>query len=187
MRFSGPSALCRADLWNAGLRAVISTLAVALLGLTLLSACAVKLAPEYDKAIFDGLSKANEEAMTLFSTVGAGTRQADFAKRQPAYDGVIGKLDAVRLQIDSRVTPEQPALMSAILKRTAVPSGAAGEPADLPAVPSLGSLERLIQTTKSMRDVDSKTGLSAMLVAGYKMRFEISMEQALTYEKALNR
>lgn len=152
-----------------------------------LSGCAVKLAPEFDKAIFDGLTKANEEALTLFASVSAGVPKSTFSKRQAAYDGVIGKLDAVRLQIGSRVAPESPALMAEILRRTSIPRRADGGDATLPAVPSQGSLDRMIQTVTSMRNVDRQFGLTPMLVVGYKMRFEISMEQALTYEKALNR
>jgi hypothetical protein len=152
-----------------------------------LGGCAVKLAPEYDKAIFDGLTKANEEAMTLFASVAAGATKATFSKREAAYDSVIGTLDAVRLQVTSRVTPESPALMSAIVQRTAPSGNAATTVAGLPAIPSQGSLARMIQTVTSMRNVDSHYNLTPMLVMGFKMRFEISMEQALTYEKALNR
>ncbi len=168
-------------------RFVIAALVLIVAALPL-SGCAVKLAPEYDKAIFDGLAKANEEAMTLFSSVASGVKKDNFSRRQASYDGVIGKLDAVRVQIGSRVAPESPALMAEILKRTAaVPASETSAQPALPAVPSLGSLDRLIQTMTSMRNVDSQHGLSPMLVMGYKLRFEISMEQALTYEKALNR
>lgn len=181
--------------WPLLLRAVRGPHRVALFLLVLfsivtalpLSGCAVKLAPEFDKAIFEGLTKANEEALTLFASVSAGASKGTYSKRQAAYDGVIGKLDAVRLQIGSRVAPESPALLAEILRRTSLPRSASGADATLPAVPSQGSLDRMIQTVTSMRNVDRQFGLSPMLVVGYKMRFEISMEQALTYEKALNR
>jgi len=57
----------------------------------------------------------------------------------------------------------------------------------MPDVPTLGSVNTLIRTITSMRDHDSNYGLTPMLVEGFKLRFEPSMEQALVYEKALNR
>ena len=38
-----------------------------------------------------------------------------------------------------------------------------------------------------MRDTDRSRGLTPTLVEGFKNSFEISMAQALTYEKALQR
>jgi hypothetical protein len=38
----------------------------------MLGGCAVKLAPDFDRTIVDGLTQANENAMTLFASVSSG-------------------------------------------------------------------------------------------------------------------
>jgi hypothetical protein len=45
----------------------------------------------------------------------------------------------------------------------------------------------MMKTVTMMKDTDRKTGLVPILVVNFKREFEISMEQALTYERALER
>jgi hypothetical protein len=153
--------------------------------------CAIRLGPDYDKAIFDGLTKINEDAMTLFASVASGASKNTYPKRQPVYDGLIGKLDAVRVQIDARLSPSPPLLLTTMLSQntnaTPPTSDAKSRTPAVPEVPSLGSVNTMIRTITSMRDQDSKWGLTSNLVSGFKLRFEPSIEQALVYEKALNR
>ncbi len=54
-------------------------------------------------------------------------------------------------------------------------------------VPTLGAVETMENTIKSMQGQDRQFGLSPMLAEGFRLRFEPSIEQALVYEKALNR
>lgn len=148
--------------------------------------CAIKLAPDYDKAIFDGLTKINEDAMTLFASVSSGVTQNTYQKRRANYDALIGKLEAVRIQIDSRLSPIPP-LFAAVILPKSVSTGTSNADASAAPVPTLGSVNTMIRTITSMRDYDSRHGLTPMLVKGFKLRFEPSIEQALVYEKALNR
>jgi hypothetical protein len=168
--------------------AFLAVLTVAILG----SGCAIKLAPDYDKAIFDGLTKINEDAMTLFASVSSGAPQSTYPRRQATYDGLIGQLDAVRIQIDARLSPSPPLFVTTMLSQSISAgsptsnAGASAVPA-MPDVPTLGSVNTMIHTITSMRDRDSKRGLTPMLAEGFKARFEPSIEQALVYEKALIR
>jgi hypothetical protein len=62
---------------------------VAFVLVALLSGCAVKLAPNYDRILVDGLAKANEDAMILFASASSST-PGTFDKRENVYNGLIG-------------------------------------------------------------------------------------------------
>jgi hypothetical protein len=126
--------------------------------------------------------------MTLFASMPSGAPKATYAKRDTAYNTIIGNLDAVRLQIQARLNPSPPAIVAAVMARPATSSSAIADAQKaMTDVPSLGSVETMKHTMDVMRNTDSRRGLSPMLVDGFRRRFEISMEQALVYEKALNR
>ena len=152
-----------------------------ILALLILPACAVKLAPDYDKTLVDGLTKVNEDAMTLFASVSSGTTAESFPERRDKYNSLIGRVDALRIQSNARPVPRP--LVAQVLAVGPNPS----TPPELLETPTTGILERLGGTLTSMRDHDKKVGLTPMLVVGFKRRFETSMDQALTYEKALQR
>jgi len=83
-------------------------IATALLSLAILlmAGCAVQLAPSYDTTIIDGLTGANEQAMTLFASVSSGTEGSPFSDREKTYDELIGKFGALRVQALARPTPQ---------------------------------------------------------------------------------
>ena len=106
-----PTALSRSA-WHS----IIATLAVAVV----LAGCGVRLAPNYDRSIIDGLGRANEETMTLFATVASGAPKNTFPARSQTYDELIGKFDALRLEAQVRPSPQTPAaatLISATTRR----------------------------------------------------------------------
>lgn len=143
--------------------------------------CATQLVPEYDPSIVAGLNKANQEAMTLFASVQNGVSASTFSRREATYNDLIGQLDALRIATGARPQP--------------VPriGGARADPpedvADIERFewPTPEVLTELVRTISSMRNTDSAGGLSATLVATFKNAFEISMDQALTLERALQR
>lgn len=155
-----------------------------LLVLTTLTGCAVRFAPSPDRSLIDGLAKANEEAMTLFASVASGTTAATFASRERSYDTLLGKFDALRLQAQVRPNPRPLAGFTLMFSINATTQERADEAA---AAPTSDVLAAIIKTLTMMRETDRKTGLAAIVVQNFKREFEISMQQALTYEKALER
>jgi hypothetical protein len=147
----------------------------------LLAGCAIRLAPSYDAVIVAGLTKANEQAMTVFAAVSEGVAAGTFAEREPFYNEAIGTADATRLLADARPNPPTANLIKV---KTSDPQG---EGVKEPMAPSPLILGNVVQTLTSMREVDRAGGLSASLAKGFKQRFEILMDQVLTYEKALQR
>jgi hypothetical protein len=148
--------------------------------------CAIKLAPDYDKTIIDGLTKSNEDAMTLFASVSKGTIKGTFAKqRKDLYDKLIGKLDALRVQALARPTPRP--LFAQVLAIGPRPDTQPADIDKLLVAPTPDLLAALIKILTAMRDADSGFGLRQRDVIRFKGEFEISMDQALTYEKALER
>src|SRR4051812_26135642 len=74
--------------------------------LLLATSCAVSLAPRFDQGIIDNLSTTSTEVFQLLSEVSEGTTNADFNKREEEYNQVIGKLEALALQINARPVPD---------------------------------------------------------------------------------
>lgn len=158
------------------LRAIVGSAVPAFLAL-FLAACSVQLAPGYDPSIVAGLDSANEEAMRLFASVSRGVSASTFHRRENDYNTVIGKLEALRISASARPA----AGGSLFLRQTEAGS-----------IPTLESPtpEILASATGSigtMRDTDRTRGLTPDLVEGFKRSFEIKMQQALVYEKALQR
>jgi len=149
-----------------------------------LCGCAVHLAPDYDKTIVDGLTSANVGLMELFASASGGTSKEAFSEREERYNKLIGLLDALRLQSSARQV-HQP-LLSQLFPSKA---GTAAEPQEneSPKPPSTNSIGLMVKTITKMRDTDKKQGLTNVEVAAFKGQIEISMDQALTYEKALER
>jgi hypothetical protein len=145
---------------------------MALLSLAILlsAGCTVQLAPSYDTTIVDGLTSANEQAMTFFASVSSGTEGSPFSDREKTYDELIGKFGALRLQALAR------------------PSAAtASEPENRLKAPTPDILATIIDKLTRMRDTDKSGALTKEFVALFENSYELSITQALAYEKALQR
>lgn len=157
---------------------------VCALGACALGACAVRLAPDFDRTIVDGLTSANNTTLTLFASVSSGSNKTTFASRKPTYDRLIGAFDALRIQAQARPTP-RPLLLQLI---GGGPSpGTAPKDIDVLKAPTPAILATIVDILTTMRDTDQAFGLSRTLVIGFKNEFETSIDQALVYEKALER
>ncbi|QGZ59364.1 hypothetical protein [Paraburkholderia acidiphila] len=69
------------------------------------AACTMQLAPSYSASLANGIHDVNADIMSLYSTMGMGTTAGSFASRADRYDEIIGKLDALTLQSQSRPIP----------------------------------------------------------------------------------
>ncbi|MEN0035639.1 MAG: hypothetical protein AAGC78_01170 [Cellvibrio sp.] len=149
----------------------------------LLSACAARLAPSYDKAIADGLVASSQQLMTHFAATSAGTTASSFAQRDATYSSLIGNLDALALQAKSRPSPKVSVSdkVNKYLAERGINLSDTGE------VPSAAALEQISITLTKMRDVDKKQGVTAFEVAAFKGQVVIYLDQALTYENFLER
>lgn len=157
-----------------------SLLVWALCIIAILGGCAVKLAPDYDKAIFDGLTQVNTDAMTLFASTSSGS----YSNRQAAYDSVIGQLNAVQVQIKSRGTPAPPLLAGLFVPVN--PTNGQRQFSDMPVPPTADAVNTLIKIVERARKEDVAGRIKGRI--GFDQEaFAIQMAQALAYEKALQR
>ncbi len=163
-----------------GHRILLTTFACVIL----LAACTVRLAPDFDRGILNGLIKANEQTLVHFAAVSAGVTSGTFQKREATYNGLIGQFDAVRVQVLSRPTPRP---MIAKLLGIGVSQGSRPDEIEILEAPTAQILETVIDTLTVMRDTDGDNGLTPRKVEGFKRSYETSIDQALTYEKALER
>ncbi len=152
--------------------------------LLLLTGCTVKLAPDFDRSIVDGLIKTNEQTLVHFAAVSSGVEAATFDRREATYNSLIGKFDALRLQVLSRPTPRP-----MVAKWLGIGSSEDSEPNEIEVLkaPTDKILEKVIDTLTRMKSNDRAKGLKEGIVKGFKGSYEISIDQALTYEKALER
>ncbi len=152
--------------------------------LLILSACTVRLAPDYDPVILSGLADANQQTLTLFAALSRGTQPAAFPQREAEYNAVIGKFDALRLEAAARPNPNT--ANAGLFARAA---GVAETP-DLEErlkAPTPRILATIIAKLTQLRDDDRARPLTPSFVALFKHSYEISFQQAFTYERALQR
>lgn len=150
-----------------------------------LTACAIKLAPDYDRSIIDGITDANEQALILFAKVESGSLPGGYASRADAYDTVIGKFEALAIQIKARPYPR-----TQIEQIFGIVPSTGTQPEDLRPLevpPSYNSIQTASTTLTRMRDRDKGGKLTRGEAEGYRNAYVTSIEQAITYEKALER
>jgi hypothetical protein len=160
-----------------------SLIGLLLIGLAL-AGCGLRLAPSYDRAIVDGLTRANEETMTLFASLASGAPNNTFAARELAYGALIGRFEALRLEAQVRPLPQTSLPVALVFGNN---PQAEQRIAAATAAPTADILATIVRTVTTMRETDRKQGLLPVVVQGFKQEFTISMQQALTYEKALER
>ena len=149
----------------------------------LLSACAIQLAPAFDQRIVDDLRTTSEAALVQYAAVGDGSDKAEFPEMEDDYNQLIGKLDAVRLMSQSRYFPASP---TRGLFRRFNPDANVKQSENYEA-PSVRSLTGLVSTLTALRDKHRDDGLTRSYVAASKNQFETYLDQAMTYERALER
>lgn len=152
-----------------------------------LSACAVSLSPDYDQELHQGLNEANKEALILFSALSGGSPKSQFDKNAPQYHKVIGSFGALLTRAKTR--PEPAAAQRVASKFGKIPRlndiCAEVEEGQSCAFVTPRSIDEIIQTLSKMRDRHKERGLSQSILMLLVADYEISVEQALTVEAAL--
>jgi hypothetical protein len=155
----------------------IPTLLVGLVAVVLLAGCGGRLVPDYDRTVIEGLTRINEEAMTLFARTSPGVQARTYLNREPAYDSLAGKLQALRIQLQTR--PPERAGFTLFGERKEKEKSTPRQPRTEKFLTDMGDL------FERMRARDKKSGLVPEQVGLYRKEYESYMDDALTYEKAL--
>lgn len=151
--------------------------------LILLTGCLTQLAPQYDRALFDGITRANQSLMEFFASVNEGAEQTGFATRESSYNRLIGAVESLALQSRARPMPENE--ITEKVNRYLDERGIA--PVDGDVAPSADALDQIAVQLTKMKAVDRERGLKPGAVALFKNAVVISMDQAMTYESFLDR
>jgi len=172
---------------NSKKRTVFVTLSF-LSTLLIATSCAVSLAPRFDQGIIDNLSTTSIEVFQLLSEVSEGTTNTDFDKRQEEYNEVIGKLEALALQINARPVPDNKTVNKIISKTN---SSLQKKGSTLISVnetaPSATALKNVTANVTKMKQTDKLQGITATEALAFKNNIELFFDQALTYERFLNK
>lgn len=163
-------------------RTAVARLASLVGMLLLLAGCAIQLVPNPDRTIVEGLTTTNEKTLQLFAALSANGTPGSYADREGTYNELIGSFDALRVQAAARPVPRS-AILSALTSRVAADI----KPEDIEKLqnPTPDILQTIVDTLTRMRDVDQAGRLSAGMLPGFKNSYEQSIDQALTFEKAL--
>lgn len=148
-----------------------------------LTECAITLAPQYDKALVDGLTKTNAEVMEFLALVSDGTQKETFDQRKEKYASLVGSFDALEIQAKARPIPKNKITdeINALLSKRGAPIPVDSE------TPSATAIAKISETVAKMRDTDRKQGVTATEVLAFKNQVSICLDQALTYESFLKR
>ncbi|MET1253993.1 hypothetical protein [Aliikangiella maris] len=151
--------------------------------LFLISGCAIQLAPNYDKSLYDGITQSNNDILTLVAQVADGTSSSDFKQRESTYNSLIGRIDALALQSNARPVPDSKVIdkVNNYLTSRGIATVTSSE------IPSATALKEISKNLTKMKQTDQTRGLGKSVVAIFKNAFIISMDQALTYEAFLER
>jgi hypothetical protein len=160
-------------------RLLVAAFCLSLLG------CATQLAPQYDKVVVDGLGEANTQTMTLLAAASQGADKSTFPAREPQYNALIGKLEALAIAAGARPMPKNK-VADAINKALEKRSGKALDDDDA-TPPSAYAIRKIADTMTKMRDTDRKQGVTAYEAQAFKGQAAIYFDQALTYENFLQR
>lgn len=148
-----------------------------------LSACAIQLAPAYDKQIVEGLQASSEAALVHYANVSQGAKASDFPKQEEEYNKLIGKLDAIRVLSQSRYVPAFPT--RGLFRRFNPTANVAASETNQ--APSTTAIAEMVNTLTALRDKHRDDGLTKGFVKASKNQFETFLDQAMTYERALER
>jgi hypothetical protein len=151
--------------------------------LVLVSGCLAQLAPQYDRALFDGITRTNQNLMQFFASVAEGAAPAEFPTREASYNRLIGAVESLALQSRARPMPKNDSIDK--VNRYLDERGIA--PVDNSEAPSADALDQIATQLTKMKSVDRENGLRPGAVALFKNAVVISMDQAMTYESFLDR
>jgi hypothetical protein len=151
----------------------------------LVTGCAAKLSPDYDKVTFASLSDLNVKTETLFASLSGGGSTHDFPTFQATYAQLIGGFSAARISTSNRQTPP--------LSASPQVKALCGSEPESCVNPTPYHLEKVITLLTKMRNTHQSGKLPGELVAGFngaggfKGQYEIEMGRVLAFESALQR
>lgn len=148
-----------------------------------LSACSVKLAPNYNKGIVEGIISANKDAMEFFSSIEDGTDNKAFSKREEKYDKLIGSFESLSTQVRARKIPKNnvKSKVDAVLTKRGIAVLSAAD------YPSADAIDKAVTSLKTLKKTDKIKDIGSGAIAPFKNEIAISVDQALTYEQFLER
>ena len=122
------------------------------------------------------------KTLQLFAALAGPGARPPYAEREATYNELIGSFDSLRIQALAR-----PVSDSRIAEELVASAGVDLKTEDIKDIqnPTPEILQKIIDTLTRMRQVDSEGRLSAGMLPGFKTPYEISIDQALTFEQAL--
>lgn len=148
----------------------IAFLAVCIFAAFAISACAARLLPLYNQAIYSNATNLNEQALVLFSEMSDGVSAAKYAEFKPKYDKVIGGFEALQVTISGRSIPASAA--GILLKFPMLSEICTAEFSQQDCLnASAPAVAGIVGILNEMKDEHELHGVEADLVAIYKRQY----------------
>lgn len=166
---------------------IVSASGILMIFVFLQSSCSIRLAPMADQAILNNLNNSSKEIMNLLASITDGTDTIQFKTRLDKYNSIIGGIDALKIQLQSRPMPDSKVLNKIIekvnenLKKRNISEMVTDEYA------SIGALNKISANILKMQDTDKRKGLTSQEVKIFKGFVILYLDQASTFENYLKR
>ncbi|MDF3196929.1 hypothetical protein [Pseudomonas sp. 1928-m] len=164
------------------IKSVIVKLPVIALMCALVVGCAIKLAPEYDKAIVDGLKDNSKKVLVLFASISNGSLTEDYPGRKNTYDELIGAFESLKVMAEARPVPS-----SKVVEKANEYLKSRNKDEISLVAPSSGAINEVVRQLIAMRERDKSTNMSASIISAHKGFVLAALDQAITYESFLER
>lgn len=169
----------------------ISTVLILVLAV---SACTVRLAPEHEPAILQGLGSLSTATESFLASVPEGTKKADYAaKRQGQYAKLIGAARGLLVLVDARPEPK-PAFLRWFgfssadeIRADAGQENSLWDDVKSLDVPTDDQLNWYIDEIARMQSADAKSDLPAGAIKAFSKPIRRALKNAIVYEMALDR
>jgi hypothetical protein len=168
-------------------RLVIVPLIVVVLAL-LVVGCTVRLAPNYEQPIVDGLNHFNVAIQTHLAVVSEGTKKGLTEEQQKVYDGLKAQGKALIMLIEARPQPKSGfARWFGTSRADDISKDGNIEKITFLDVPTDDQIKMILEQLSKMEEEDRRQGLQPGQYKLYANPINSFMRNALTYELALKR
>jgi len=150
----------------------------------LLVSCVTQLAPSYNNELIVGINDINKKSLIYFESMSADFSTVNYEDSKDTYNEIIGLTQSLIAQSEARPVPESKALkkLNKILEER-------GQPIWDPEnnLPSTVALQGVMSDFKLLKAMHADGSINKTKFELRKSAIKISLDQAMTFEYALER
>lgn len=150
----------------------------------ILAGCATQLAPTYDSQVVVGLNDLNKQSLVYFEEMSGDVSSIPYKDVEDSYNELIGATESLITQSDARPTPDNKAVKK-INEMLAKKDQAIWDPNNK--LPSTEALRTIAEDYRLLKDMHKDGSINDIKFSLRKNSIVLSLDQAITFEYALER